>query len=458
MNGHYSDKIYENIGVNQGGNASPILFRKYLQDLITYMDRYTGININDETIIHRLWADDLFFISTNASHAQIQLNGLSKFCSPNQMLVNNIKTKFMVFGKPLHVKLKYNDTPIEEVSSYKCLGIVVNKISTFRSDMFKMHPKHLVSQARKCLFNINRKLSNIGDIPPNYKFFLYTTMAQPILTYGSELWGSNAKSCELVDKLFRWYVRWSLRVKSTTSNVITIGESGLISPSTYCHISTILYAIRLNNLPRDNILWKLFHESQRLHEMGFYSWYGKVLALADSYSIDIKICNFSDRSKFEIKSKIKRAFISKWKEDVQNVQKFPIVRTYKSFKSKFGISSYLLHVKDSNFRRALTRLRCSSHTLNIERGRYTVPITPLECRLCTVCKQIEDEKHFITECRLYESERKELFEKIIKIYPSFYSLSSGQKFNFLFKSDEPQILKWLGKFVHYSFLIREKSQ
>ena len=136
LNGRFSDKIYENIGVNQGGNASPILFRKYLQDLITYLDKYTGTHIDDKIVLHRLWADDLFLISTNENHAQSQLNGLSKFCSPNQMLVNNIKTKFMVFGKPLKVNLTYNDKPIEEVSSYKCLGIIVNKITAYRSDMF----------------------------------------------------------------------------------------------------------------------------------------------------------------------------------------------------------------------------------------------------------------------------------------------------------------------------------
>ena len=33
MQGGISDIIWENVGVNQGGNASPILFRSYLSDI-----------------------------------------------------------------------------------------------------------------------------------------------------------------------------------------------------------------------------------------------------------------------------------------------------------------------------------------------------------------------------------------------------------------------------------------
>ena len=89
-NGLYSKKIHESIGVNQGGNASPILFKKYLQDLSDYINNYTGACIDKEIVNQVLWADDLILISTKPSDAQLQLNGLSKFCSPNQMVVNNI--------------------------------------------------------------------------------------------------------------------------------------------------------------------------------------------------------------------------------------------------------------------------------------------------------------------------------------------------------------------------------
>ena len=104
--GGISDIIWENVGVNQGGNASPILFRSYLWDIKDYLDEYTGICISNEIKFHMLWADDLYMVSCNAD--QRQLNGLSKFCAPNQMATNEIKTKYMAFGKIKDVKLKLN--------------------------------------------------------------------------------------------------------------------------------------------------------------------------------------------------------------------------------------------------------------------------------------------------------------------------------------------------------------
>ena len=58
-----------------------------------------------------LWVDDPYMVSSKPDHAQRQLDGLSKFCAPNQMIANEAKTKFMTFGKEKHVSLKLNDKP-----------------------------------------------------------------------------------------------------------------------------------------------------------------------------------------------------------------------------------------------------------------------------------------------------------------------------------------------------------
>ena len=50
----------------------------------------------------------------------------------------------------------------------------------------------------------------------------------------------------------------------------------------------------------------------------------------------------------------------------------------------------------------ITKWRLSSHNLNIEKGRYTSPITPREeriCKICTTC--IENEHHVLFDCPLY---------------------------------------------------------
>ena len=46
-----------------------------------------------------LWADDLIVVSDSSYGLQKQLDGLQQFCSWNLIIVNELKTKVMVFGK-----------------------------------------------------------------------------------------------------------------------------------------------------------------------------------------------------------------------------------------------------------------------------------------------------------------------------------------------------------------------
>ena len=70
---------------------------------------------------------------------------------------------------------------------------------------------------------------------------------------------------------------------------------------------------------------------------------------------------------------------------LQDINNNPILRTYNLFKKEFKWECYLNWVKNPKYRKALTKFRLSSHTLEIERGRHTNPTTPLEQRQCRIC-------------------------------------------------------------------------
>ena len=53
-----SPPILDQLGVNQGENASPTLFRTYLADLGEYLTKHVGLCISDTIVAHLLWADD----------------------------------------------------------------------------------------------------------------------------------------------------------------------------------------------------------------------------------------------------------------------------------------------------------------------------------------------------------------------------------------------------------------
>ena len=58
-NGEISSHILDTLGVNQGGNASGFLFRKYMADLSHYLHREFAVVVDNKITADMLWADDL---------------------------------------------------------------------------------------------------------------------------------------------------------------------------------------------------------------------------------------------------------------------------------------------------------------------------------------------------------------------------------------------------------------
>ena len=117
--------------------------------------------------------------------------------------------------------------------------------------------------------------------------------------------------------------------------------------------------------------------------MGFDTWVTRVSDLTQHFCLDI------DMAISEFKSVCKQTvindFISTWNAELRNLDKNPVLRFYNKIKHNFGIETYLIGVKNDTFRRALTKLRSSSHTLAIETGRHSRPKMNVHERLCQMC-------------------------------------------------------------------------
>ena len=110
---------------------------------------------------------------------------------------------------------------------------------------------------------------------------------------------------------------------------------------------------------------------------------------------------------------------------------------------------YLKCIPDTIYRVALSRLRLSSHDLNIEEGRK-LGISH-EQRLCPFqCKSVEDEFHFILVCPVYQQIRERFISKF------YYNPACEWKFILLLQTDKPYTLQSLGKYIFYSFKKRQQ--
>ena len=144
-------------------------------------------------------------------------------------------------------------------------------------------------------------------------------------------------------------------------------------------------------------------------------------------------------------------FINVWQKELIAQTKL-ILRTHSLFKNDFFTEHHLELITDFRYRAVITKLRCSSHALEIERGRYQNPKVPRDLRLCLTCKVVEDENHFVTKCSINQAERRHLY--ISCKAPHFSTLSDDEKFVYPLTNNDPQILTWFGKFVHHSFIVR----
>ena len=107
---------------------------------------------------------------------------------------------------------------------------------------------------------------------------------------------------------------------------------------------------------------------------------------------------------------------------------------------------YLIQVNINKFRQALTRLRLSSHRLQIETGRWHRPNSiPRNERKCQQCNILEDEFHFLLECPLYDNFRKQYIKQLYWRNPNIL------KFKSVLKTENTQEMRNLAVFVYKGF-------
>ena len=85
----------------------------------------------------------------------------------------------------------------------------------------------------------------------------------------------------------------------------------------------------------------------------------------------------------------------------------------------------------------MTHLTISAHRWRIERGRYTIPLTPVKNRICEHCdgQEVENEYHFLHKCTNYVSERQALDLKLNNLYTDIRNLNATLRLLYLHGAD-----------------------
>ena len=116
-------------------------------------------------------------------------------------------------------EFQLNNNPIERVTMYKYLGIVLSE-----SGSLKLTISTLANQANKALFILQKAISKLSYPKPSLLLHLFDSLVRPVLDYGCEIWGYLPT--EDLELIHRKFCKFALGVPKSTTNIACYGELG----------------------------------------------------------------------------------------------------------------------------------------------------------------------------------------------------------------------------------------
>ena len=132
-----------------------------------------------------------------------------------------------------------------------------------------------------------------------------------------------------------------------------------------------------------------------------------------------------------VKSKLYEIMELEWRKDVI---KKPKLRTYVTFKDSFATEDYVRSNISRSARSLLAQFRIGILPIKVETGRFkNLAVSERICEVCSL-NMVEDEKHFLCVCPIYDRQRLILYEKANALCPQFPNMSIDDKFIFIVKN------------------------
>ena len=158
--------------------------------------------------------------------------------------------------------------------------------------------------------------------------------------------------------------------------------------------------------------------------------------------------DYDEKSAFKIiEQRVKYVYIQEMWSEIETMAKSKL---YKYLVKSHCLQFHLTKSLPCKIREIVTKRRISGHNLKIERGRYeNIDRNDRKYTLCYM-NEIEDEYHFILQCPIYETIRKQYIKKY------YYRNSSVYKLLQLLSTENIKELRGLGNFLISASNIRDR--
>ena len=205
-------------------------------------------------------------------------------------------------------------------------------------------------------------------------------------------------------------LRSFLDVYLFTSTAAVSGDTGWIPPVVRRHVAMValwccLLRMDERRLTKRVFLWDWNHKGK--------TWSYNVRDILRKCDITVPV----NVSTFTVNRTATLALVegtlfdihkSKW--TVNRVQQSKL-KIYNTYKASYSVEPYVESSLNRSPRPLFARLRSGTLPLRIETMRFGIFYQP-EDRLCSYCKKVEDENHFVFDCKMFENTRYSFFSKL----------------------------------------------
>jgi hypothetical protein len=368
-----TDFINCSAGVKQGDACSPVLFSIFINELalevINNGRHGASFMLDAFELFILLLADDVILFAETIVGLQTQLNNLHQAACSFKLKVNMTKSTIIVFRKGgclgSREKWVYDGAVMPVVNVYTYLGIIFSTRLSFVAAC-----KDLASRAKNALLCIMQKLYILNNNSFELLIKLLDSQVQPIVQYGSEIWGLDkaAAQCESVHLLA---LKRYLGVELRTPNDFVYSETNRYPIYINSAVSCVRYWLKLLKMEDCRLPYKAYKMLCKLDANGKRNWVSNVRSCLYQHGFGHVWDNQGSGCDISFISAFRQRLIDcrwqNWHEHISNSDRFSLYRT---FCDTHELKSYLTMNIDRHLKCLTARFRFGISVLNVHKFRY----------------------------------------------------------------------------------------
>ena len=177
--------------------------------------------------------------------------------------------------------------------------------------------------------------------------------------------------------IHRKFLKYTLGVTKSCPNVAVLGDTGESPLMLKGYRLMLQYWHRIDNSSNDTLVKMALLENIDLRS----NWIATIEKLINCFNLSNSIQN-ARKLRSDAKRNIHSIYVDYWKNNI-NINRLEF---YCKRKNKFEFEKYL-NINKFETRKRISKLRCSDHDLEIEKGRHNK--LPREARTCKLCINVQ---------------------------------------------------------------------